>query len=121
MFKLVILVEAQEDWLQFEQAWPQFLSKAEKMPGLQREVNSPIYTTLHGNIHVAMIHELYFNTQKDLRLAMSSPEGKEAGEILQTITKGKVTLLFADHLEDEFKNIQALEKPKIEGPPGDKA
>ena len=32
MFKLIILVEPQEDWLQFEQAWPQFLAIAEKMP-----------------------------------------------------------------------------------------
>ena len=121
MFKLIILVEPQEDWLQFEQAWPQFLAIAEKMPGLQREVNSPIYTTLHGNNEVAMIHELYFNSQEDLRLAMTSDEGKESGKILQIITHGKVTLLFADHLEDEFKNIEALQKPEIEGPPGDKA
>ena len=121
MFKLIILIEPQEDWLQFEQAWPEFLAIAEKMPGLQREVNSPIYTTLHGNNEVAMIHELYFNSQDDLRVAMTSDEGKEAGKILQIITHGKVTLLFADHLEDELKNIEALEKPEIEGPPGDKA
>ncbi len=121
MFKLVILIEPQEDWPQFEQNWPRFLVVAEKMPGLQREVNSPIYTSLSGNNKVSMIHELYFNNQDDLRLAMSSEQGQEAGQILQLITNGKVTLLFADHLEDEFENIQALNKEKEEERPSDNA
>ena len=121
MFKLIILIEPQSDWLQFEQDWPEFLSRAESMPGLVRESTSPIHNLIHGNLPVAMIHELYFEDRQALQAALESPQGREAGQVLQSITKGKVTLLFADHLEDELQNIQALKKPKNEGPPGDRA
>ncbi|MCH7663463.1 MAG: EthD family reductase [Chloroflexi bacterium] len=107
MYKLVILIEPQPDWQEFERVWPQFLKRAEKMPGLIRESTSPVDQLLHGHYHVAMIHELYFESMQSAQDAMASPAGEEAGKTLQTITAGKVTLLFADHLEDELKNIQA--------------
>jgi uncharacterized protein (TIGR02118 family) len=109
MFKLVILIEPQIDMLKFEQSWPEFLRQAEKMPGLRRESASPVYARLHGNSQVAMIHELYFDSPDDLREALGSPAGQEAGRILQTITGGKFTLLFADHLEDELKKIKEFD------------
>lgn len=120
MFKLMILIEAQEDFFEFEKNWPKFLALAEKMPGLQHEVNSPVYTTLTGAFRVTMIHELFFNTQDELRRAMSSPEGIAAGKMLQNITKGKVSLLFAQHLEDAYQNIaqhQGLAQDNISGEP----
>ena len=107
MYKLVILIEPQQDWQEFEQAWPKFLKLAEKMPGLIRETTSPVDRLLHGHYHVAMIHELYFESLQAAQDAMASPAGEEAGKTLQIITAGKVTLLFAEHLEDELKNIQA--------------
>lgn len=121
MFKLVILIEPQLDWLKFEQEWPRFLAAAEKMPGLARESSSPVHQKIHGAFSVGFIHELYFESLPVLREAMASLEGQQAGEILQEVTGGKVTILFADHLEDELANIKAHEIPKNEGPPGDKA
>lgn len=123
MSKLVILIESQLDWLNFERRWPDFLKIAEQMPGLLRETSSPVHHKIHGNFSVGFIHELYFESMSALRTAMSSPQGRQAGEILQDITDGKVTLLFADHLEDELANIEAhkLTKPPTDGPPGDKA
>ena len=121
MYKLIILIEPQKDWLKFEQEWPQFLALAETMPGLVRETTSPIHTRVHGNLPVSMIHELYFESSEALKASMGSPEGVAAGQILQTIAGGKITLLFADHLEDELANIRAHQKPDREGPPGDKA
>lgn len=109
MYKLVILIEPQNDWFEFERVWPEFLKRAEKMPGLIRETTSPIDRLLHGHYHVGMIHELYFTSLEAAKQAMASPEGEEAGKILQIITAGKVSLLFADHKEDELKNIQAHE------------
>ena len=106
MYKLVILIEPQPDWQEFERVWPQFLKWAEKMPGLIRETTSPVDRLLHGHYHVAMVHELYFESLGAAQDAMASPAGEEAGKTLQIITAGKVTLLFADHLEDELKNIQ---------------
>jgi len=121
MFKLVILIEAQQDWLKFEQKWPKFLKAAEQMPGLVRESTSPVHNRLHGSLDISMIHELYFEDRSALKNAMSSQEGQLAGQILQAISDGKVTLLFADHLEDELANIKALQSPPKEGPPGDRA
>jgi uncharacterized protein (TIGR02118 family) len=109
MFKLVILIEPQKDWLEFTQDWPKFLTLAEKMPGLIKESISPIHSRLKGSFYVSMIHEMFFETMDDLKEAMASPEGVAAGQMLQTITDGKVTLLFAEHLEDDLKNIQSYQ------------
>lgn len=106
MFKLVILIDPQIDMLEFEQSWPEFLRQAGKMPGLRRETASPVYARVHGNSQVAMIHELYFDSPDDLREALGSPAGQQAGSILQTITGGKFTLLFTDHLEEELNKIR---------------
>jgi uncharacterized protein (TIGR02118 family) len=107
MYKLVILIEPQTHWQEFERVWPQFLKRAEKMPGLLRETTSPVDRLLHGHYHVAMIHELYFESIEAAKNAMASPEGEDAGKVLQIITAGKVTLLFADHLEDDLEHIQS--------------
>ncbi len=121
MYKLLILIEPLGDWLKFEQDWPQFLAYAEKMPGLRREITSPVDRLLHGHYHVAMMHELYFDSMEAAKQAMASPEGVAAGQLLQTITGGRVTLLFADHLEDEPKNFQTPLPQDKQGPPGDRA
>ena len=121
MYKLVILIEPQPDWQEFERVWPQFLKQAEKMPGLIRETTSPVDRLLHGHYHVGMIHELYFESLQAVQDAMASPEGVEAGKTLQTITTGKVTLLFADHLEDELENIQEHQLQDSSSEPGEDA
>ena len=121
MFKLVILIEPPSDMLKFEERWPEFLDQAEKMPGLKKETFSPVYAKIHGGNQVAMIHELYFESPDALREAMASEAGLAAGAVLQEITDGHVTLLFADHLEDEIANIQALKLPQKDDLPGDKA
>jgi uncharacterized protein (TIGR02118 family) len=110
MYKLVILIEPQTHWQEFERVWPEFLKRAEKMPGLLRETTSPVDRLLHGHYHVAMIHELYFESMEAAKQAMATPAGEEAGKVLQIITAGKVTLLFADHMEDDLVNIQEHQK-----------
>lgn len=121
MYKLMILIEPQDDWLQFEQQWPEFLKLAEQMPGLRREAASRVDRLLYGHYHVAYQHDLYFDSMQAAMDAMASKEGQKAGEVLQRITKGNVTLLIAQHLEDEFENITAHPVEKPSGPPGDKA
>lgn len=120
MYKLVILIEPQPDWQEFERVWPEFLKLAEKMPGLIRETTSPVDQLLHGHYHVAMIHELYFDSMETAKQAMASPEGEEAGKRLQIITAGNVTLLFTDHLEDELENIQEHQKQDASSETGNK-
>jgi uncharacterized protein (TIGR02118 family) len=118
MYKLVILVEPQEDAARFDSRWPLFLAEAERMPGLRREVTSRVDRVLHGNFHAHLMHELYFDSLKDAAEAMGSPQGERAGQVLQEISGGKVSLLFADHLQDELAHIR---KHQPADPPADRA
>lgn len=105
MHKLIIIITELPDPLSFEQGWPDFLTLAERMPGLRRETTSWPGKVLYGSLLVHMIHELYFDSQAALQAAMESPPGRAAGQLLQHLTDGRMILLFAHHLEDELENI----------------
>ncbi len=111
MYKLMILIEPQDDWTSIDEAWPQFLHHAENMPGLLREVTCRVDDVLYGDSSYALIHELHFENQDAARKAMASPEGRMAGKILQALTNGRMTLLLADHKEDELENIRKFKSP----------
>lgn len=120
MYKLVILIEAQDHTAEFDSRWPEFLAKAERMPGLLREVTSRVDRVLAGQFGAHMLHELFFDSLKAAGDAMASPEGKVAGELLQAITGGKVTLMLADHTQDDLSHIRRhAEAPAA--PPTDRA
>jgi uncharacterized protein (TIGR02118 family) len=103
---LIILVERVVDEAIFDETWPQFLHLAERMPGLRREVSCRVEHLLYGARPVFLVHELYFDSLADIQEAMSSPEGRAAGELLQRMSGGQLTLLIADHKEDELENIR---------------
>lgn len=117
MYKLVILIEALEDWQAFETGWPDFLHHAERMPGLRREATSRVDGMLYGQTGYAMMHELFFDSAEAAQQAMSSPHGRQAGKTLQMITGGKMTLFFADHKEDALENIRKFQQSAEEGAP----
>ena len=106
MYKLVILIEPLDDWETFEENWPEFLHHAERMPGLRHEATGRVERFLFGDISYAQMHELYFDSQQDLERAMASPQGREAGRLLQQMTAGRFSPIFADHKEDDLKNIR---------------
>jgi uncharacterized protein (TIGR02118 family) len=106
MHKLVILIEPLHDDEAFEDLWPQFLHLSERMPGLLREATSQVEFNLYGRCKAARLHELFFDSAAAVEAAMASPEGRAAGELLQRMTGGAMTLLIADHKEDELVNIR---------------
>lgn len=114
MHKLVILIEPLEDWTAFEEAWPDFLLKVEAMPGLVKEATSRVDRALFGNTY-AQVHELYFDSLTSVLAAMSSPDGRAAGRMLQSITAGKMTLLIADYHEDDLDNIYKYRQAETMG------
>jgi uncharacterized protein (TIGR02118 family) len=114
MHKLVIWIEPLPDWERFEADWPGFLRLVEALPGLRREATSRVDAVLYGQIPVAFMHELFFDSQADAQTAMTSLQWRQAGQVLQQITQGKMTLFFADHKEDELANIQRYQKPEEE-------
>ncbi len=105
MHKLVILVESIDEPA-FEENWPGFLHLVERMPGLRREATCRVDQVVYGHLNCALIHELYFDSLDALQHSMTSPVGQEAGRLLQEMTRGRVTLLFADHKEDTVENIR---------------
>ncbi len=116
MHKLIILVGPIADTLEFSEGWPEFLHHAEEMPGLIREAAIRVQATLYGDQDISMIHELFFENQEALQNALAAPQGRLAGYILQKITEGKMTLLSAEHKEDDIDNLR---KYKQEEPDAD--
>jgi uncharacterized protein (TIGR02118 family) len=110
MHKLVILLEKSGSDPLFMDHWPSFLHLAEKMPGLRREVSSHVENLLVGDFPYTLIHELHFDTPEATRAAMASPQGKQAGALLQNMTQGRVVLFFADHSEDSIENLSRYER-----------
>ncbi len=109
MDKLIILVESTA-LTGFDSYWPRFLHAAEAIPGLRRESTSRVKQVLYGDVEVAIIHELYFDTLSALQAGLASPPGKEAGRLLQEMTGGRVKLLIADHAEDDLENIRKFKR-----------
>lgn len=106
MHKLIILITVPPDDDLFDLHWPEFLRAAEGMPGLVRETTSRVNFKLYGDVDCRMIHELHFDSLQALEAAMQSEPGVNAGTVLQRISQGKFTLLFADHHEDDVLNMQ---------------
>lgn len=114
MHKLLILIEEVENQTNFDELWPKFLRLAEQMPGLQREVSSRVERVLFGKSACSMIHELHFDTLEALRQALNSVQGQQAGQMLQKLTQGRLTLMIAEHKEDDLVNISQYRTPKEE-------
>ena len=117
MYKLVILIKSVGPG--FNENWPQFLHLAEAMPGLRREATSTVQSTLYGEGGYSLIHELFFDNYAALERGLGSTVAQQAGRLLQTMTGGRVTLLVADHNEDDLSNFHPspAEEPHDNTPP----
>ena len=114
MYKLVIMIEDLPDQEQFDNMWPEFLHVSETMPGLIKEATCRVDSTIYGSYHPSILHELFFESISDIQQAMSSPEGQAAGGLLQQITGGKMSLVIADHKEDDLDNIRRYKNNQTE-------
>ena len=102
----MIIIESLQAPQLFDDGWPQFLQHAEQMPGLIKESHTRIEHVLFGDSRPYLVHELFFETRQDLEDAMISPQGQVAGQVLQRITQGQMSLLFAEHKEDQIENLR---------------
>jgi uncharacterized protein (TIGR02118 family) len=114
MHKLVILIDQLDDEDQFDEMWPEFLHISERMPGLMREATCRVENILYGAHQPALLHELFFESLEDIQMALSSDEGRSAGELLQRMTGGRMSLFIADHKEDEIENIRRFQQEKTD-------
>ena len=106
MYKLMIIIPTQIQDPVMQADWPEFLHAVETMPALQREATVRVTASLYGAQEIGMLHELYFETLEDLQEAMRSPQGLAAGELIQQLTQGQMTLLVAEHREDDIENLR---------------
>lgn len=115
MHKLVILFDMPEDWQAFDDTWPQFLHQVEEMPGLRREAFCRVESFFFGSCRIVQMHELFFDSFDEAQQAMASPEGQAAGQLLQAMTGGRMSLFIADHKEDDLSRIKQFKtKPANE-------
>ena len=106
MYKLMIIIPADIEDPMLNERWPDFLHAAESMPGLLREASVRVVTSLFGSQENNMVQELIFETLTDLQEAMQSPGGLAAGQIIQELTQGQMTLLVGEHREDDIENLR---------------
>lgn len=106
MHKLVILIEPLEDTQLFDSKWPEFLNLAENMPGAKSEAICKIEQFLFGKIKYGLMYELFFNSLREVEEAMASPQGQAAGQVLQLITGGNISIHICNHKQDTVANIR---------------
>ena len=111
LYKLVILIKPLEDRASFDAEWPNFLHLVEGLPGLRREATSQVERFLYGQDHYSQMHELFFDTLAEAEQALALPQGQAAGKLLQQMTKGRMSLFFAEHKEDDLANILKYRQP----------
>ena len=111
MHKLMIFIPDPDSLPDFNDLWPNFLHQAELLPELKRESTSHVQHVLFGSANYSMIHELYFDTLESLQSALASTQGKQTASTLHQMTRGKVTLMVADHKEDDIANIRKFTPP----------
>jgi uncharacterized protein (TIGR02118 family) len=103
MHKLMLIFRRQGDTIKLEERWShEFVPLADQMPGLRRIAVSRIKERPDGLIDLHMVHELFFDDLEGLRSAMASPEGQAAGRALMSFASERVSLYFAEHLEDDW-------------------
>lgn len=111
MHKLVLAFRPPADPPAFERRWSEeFVPLAERMPGLRRVAVARAYGGPSGPPEIHLLHEFYFDDEAALRGAMASPEGQRAGRALMEFAAGRVSLVFAEHLE-EVRPIPASSLP----------
>ena len=122
MYKLMVLIPSNVDEAALDEAWPEFLHHAEQMPGLLRESVTHVRELFYGREIISRVYEFFFPDKAALLRAMTSPHGEKAGQLIHEMTKGRATILAAEHSEDELENklfngefsISSLQNPNFD-------
>jgi uncharacterized protein (TIGR02118 family) len=102
LHKLILVFKPPPDATTFERRWSEeFVPVAEGMPGLRRVSVARAYGGPSGPPEIYLVHEFYFDGEEALRRAMTSPEGQQAGRALMGFAARRVSLIFAEHLEED--------------------
>lgn len=100
MIKFVVLFRFPSDDESFNNAYHDFLALVERMPLVQRRQAVHVIGSPQGTPAYHRLLEIYFETQDDLRTALLSPEGQEAGNELGRFAAGSFDVFFAEVYEE---------------------
>ena len=100
MTKLVALFTHPTDPAAFDLGFSRWLPLSEAMPGLRRVAVSHVQGSPDGAAPYSLIHEMFFDDLPAAHAAMSTPEGEAAARQLWAFAADNVTLILADHLEE---------------------
>ncbi len=95
MVKLVALYRTPPDREMFDRHYDRVhLPLIRQMPGLRRLEAGHVTGAVGGEAPYYLIADMYFDDQDAMRAALRSPEGRAAGEDLQTFAAGLVTMMY---------------------------
>lgn len=100
MFKFVVMFTKPDKPEDFENSFNDFLGLVERMPHIIRRQVIHITGSPQGSpLHYRGL-ELYFNTEDDLKAALMSPQGQEAGNELVRFGTDSFDVYFAAIFEE---------------------
>jgi len=95
MVKLVALYTTPPDPDAFDRHYREtHLPLIERWPGLRRLEAGKVTGAVGGPAPYYLVAEMYFDDADALRAALRSPEGRAAGDDLQSFAKGQVTMMY---------------------------
>lgn len=100
MVKLVILYKKPQNEALFEERYADNLALLERLPGIQRRQANMVLGSPTGESPYYRILELYFEDFEALDTAMTSSQGREAGQDLMKYAGDVAELVFVDVFED---------------------
>lgn len=95
MVKLVALFTTPPDQDAFDRHYREtHLPLIERWPALRRLETGKVTGAVGGAAPYYLVAEMYFDDTDALRAAMRSPEGRAAGDDLQSFARGLVTMMY---------------------------
>lgn len=101
MFKFVVMFKKPDKPEEFENIYNDFLGLVERMPNILRRQVLHITGSPQGEPLYYRGLELYFASQEDMKSALNSPAGQEAGNELARFGTGSFDVFFTAVYEEE--------------------
>jgi uncharacterized protein (TIGR02118 family) len=101
MFKFVVMFKKPSKPEDFENSYNDFLALVERMPNITRRQVIHVMGSPQGEAVYYRGLELYFASDEDMKAALMSTEGQEAGNELARFEEGRFEVYFSAVYEEE--------------------
>jgi len=112
MVKFIIIFYQPDSVMKFENMYNDLLALIERMPGITRRQVVNVLGTPTGPASTYRILEVYFEDEAQMRAALMSPRGQEAGAELTTrFPRGSYEMLYAQVYEEAGGSTPSVGAP----------